>query len=176
MERLHPNFFTFFGLLVSTFSLLALATGYWIMGGILILISGIFDLLDGASARITYKVTIFGGFFDSVIDRYSDTFYLTGFLIYYFQKANINMMLLTSMVSIGVLLVPYARARSENILTSSCKVGITERGDRIVLLSMGAIFNIMPIVLFILLFLSHVTVFQRIVYTWKEIKRIKVEL
>ena len=83
------------------------------MAGLAIILSGLFDLFDGVVARNLGKVTPFGGFLDSVVDRYSDLLLLMALLIYYLRKNDSNMVILVSFVSIGTAIIPYARARAE---------------------------------------------------------------
>jgi CDP-diacylglycerol--glycerol-3-phosphate 3-phosphatidyltransferase len=146
--------------------------GYLKIGGILILAGGLFDILDGGLARITGKNDVFGGFFDSIVDRYSDLFLLTGLIVYYAKVGRIEYVVLSCIVTIGTVLIPYTRAKAERFLPK-CNVGLIERPERIILLAMGGIFNMMPLSLGILSVLTHVTVFQRIHYSWKEMSKEK---
>jgi len=164
-----PNHLTLIGLLINLGAASALAFGKWKVAGIAILVAGLFDLLDGAVARSQGRVTPFGGFFDSVIDRYSDFFLFIGLLFYYAYSGHPYLTLLSSLAAMGSLLVPFARARAETVI-SSCKVGIMERPERIILLACGALFNWMIPILWILTILTHITVIQRILYTRKALK------
>jgi len=132
-------------------------------------------MLDGVVARTFDKVTNFGGFLDSVIDRYSDLVLLIGLIIYYADNHNMHLLILTAVVSIGSILIPYTRARAE-VFIPHCDVGIMERAERIILLAAGGIFqsvfNIMPVVLWILAIFTHLTVFHRIYFTWKEVQKL----
>ncbi len=120
-------------------------------------------------ARNLGKVTPFGGFLDSVVDRYSDLFLLMALLIYYLKKGNSNMVILTSFVSIGTAIIPYARARAE-AAQISCNAGLMERAERIILLSAGVLFQWMKPILWVLAFLTHFTVIERIYYVWKKLQ------
>jgi len=163
-----PNFFTFSGFLASLVASTLLIKGLWILGGLAILLSGFFDLLDGIVARKTGKVTVFGGFFDSVLDRYSDLFLMMGILIYYLMRNEPGMVILSSFTSVGIALVPYARARAE-AAHLSCTVGLMERAERMILLSIGALFHLMGPVLWVLAVLTHLTVIHRIYHVWKQL-------
>ena len=164
-----PNHLTLFGLLVNLGAAFALAIGKWRIAGIAILVAGLFDLLDGAVARSQRRVTPFGAFFDSVIDRYSDSFLFVGLFFYYASKGHPFLILLASVAAMGSFLVPFTRARAETVIPS-CKVGIMERPERIILLAFGALLNWMTYVLCILTILTHFTVIQRILYTRKKLR------
>jgi CDP-diacylglycerol--glycerol-3-phosphate 3-phosphatidyltransferase len=172
--KVSPATFTFLGLVLNAGAAVIFVTGDLRWGGVVILIAGIFDILDGAAARTQGKVTQFGGFLDSVIDRYSDMALLFGLILRYALQGNIPLVALTLVVSLGTVLIPYARARAENFIPG-CKVGLMERPERIVLLATGAIFNLMTIALWLLAILTHLTVIQRVYYTWREVKRLKVD-
>lgn len=168
---LNPTYFTLLGLCLNLLAAAAFVYGWWVAAGVLVLSAGFCDMLDGAVARTFNKVTRFGGFLDSVIDRYSDLVLLIGLIIYYAGKQNMQLLVLTAVVSIGTILVPYTRARAENIIPR-CDVGIMERAERIILLAAGGIFqnllNAMPVVLWVLAIFTHLTVFHRIYFTWSE--------
>jgi len=168
-ERGNPNCFTllgFFSTLIASFLILK---GFWFLAGLIILLAGLFDLFDGVVARRLGKVTAFGGFLDSVLDRYSDLFLLLGLLVYYLKKGDSTSVIVTSFVSIGTVLIPYARARAEAAKVA-CNIGLMERAERIILLSAGALFQWMDVVLWILAVLTHFTVLQRIYYVWKKLR------
>ncbi|MCK5254585.1 MAG: CDP-alcohol phosphatidyltransferase family protein [Deltaproteobacteria bacterium] len=174
-NNLNPTYFTLLGLLVNIFAAAAFICGKWLVAGLLILAAGFFDMLDGAVARTFGRVTKYGGFLDSVIDRYSDLVLLIGLIIYYASNHNMHLLTLTAIVSVGTILIPYTRARAE-VFIPHCDVGIMERAERIILLAAGGIiqcvFNIMPIVLWILAIFTHLTVFHRIYFTWKEAQKL----
>src|SRR5512133_1185707 len=83
LSKIHPNVLTFVGLLINICAAVLLARGQFIPAGLVIIGAGIFDMVDGRVARETNQVTRFGGFFDSVLDRYSDLILLIGLLVYY---------------------------------------------------------------------------------------------
>jgi CDP-diacylglycerol--glycerol-3-phosphate 3-phosphatidyltransferase len=129
-------------------------------------------MVDGRVARATNQVTRFGGFFDSVIDRYSDLALLVGLLVWY---GNINRQLyvvLTAIVMMGTVMVSYTRARSETEIPT-CKVGFMERPERVVLLILGALGDRMAPALWVLAILSNLTVAHRMIFTWQETKRLE---
>ena len=166
-DRGNPNLFTFLGFFATLTASAFILKEFWFLAGLAIILSGLFDLFDGALARNLGKVTIFGAFLDSVLDRYSDLFLLLSLLIYYLQKGNLTLVLLTSFVCIGTSLIPYVRAKAE-ALEIPCSIGIMERAERIALLSAGILFHWMEPILWILAFLTHFTVFQRIYHVWKK--------
>ena len=168
-KRVNPNLLTFSGFILNAGAAFLLAMGYLKGGGFAILGAGLCDLMDGATARNQRRATPFGAFFDSVMDRYSDLIVLLGILLYYMRRGSTSMVILTSVVLIGTALVPYVRARAEGVI-EKCAVGLLERAERIVLLAVGALFNLMMPILWILAVFTHVTVIQRIHYTWKQLK------
>ena len=168
-QKLNPNLFTFFGLLATLTASFFIIEKFWLVGGLAIIFSGLFDLFDGVVARNLGKVTAFGGFLDSVLDRYSDLLLLLAFLIYYLKKGDSCLVILTSVVSIGTILIPYVRARAE-ALQIPCNIGLMERAERIILLSAGTLFNWMEPILWVLAILTHFTVLQRIFYVWKKLR------
>jgi CDP-diacylglycerol---glycerol-3-phosphate 3-phosphatidyltransferase len=117
-------------------------------------------------------VTRFGGFFDSVLDRYSDLALLMGLLVYYASIDRFFYVVLTAIVMTGSVMVSYTRARSENTIPK-CKVGFLERPERVVLLIIGALFDRMAPVLWVIAVLSNLTVIHRMIYTWQETKRLE---
>jgi CDP-diacylglycerol--glycerol-3-phosphate 3-phosphatidyltransferase len=172
LSRVHPNVLTFIGLLINIWAAFLFAAGKFVWGGVVLIGAGLFDMVDGRVARETNRVTRFGGFFDSVLDRYSDLAVLVGLLVYYASINRFSYIVLTAIVMTGTVLVSYTRARAENIIPK-CKIGFLERPERIVLIILGALFNRMPQVLWVTAVLSNITVIQRIVFTWQETKRLK---
>jgi phosphatidylglycerophosphate synthase len=171
LGRIHPTSLTLTGLLFNLVAAGCIIYGSWKIAAILILIAGFFDMLDGATARTLRKTSQFGGFIDSVTDRYSDMALIIAFIIYYTLHRETLMVILASISSLGIVLIPYTRAKAE-VFISRCNVGVMERAERILLIAAGSFFNIMDIVLWILAILTHSTVFQRIYYTWKEIQKL----
>ena len=171
LSGVHPNALTLIGLLVNGVAAWILARGEFLYAGLIILSAAVFDLTDGAVARSANKVTRFGGFLDSVMDRYSDLILLTGLLVHYARIERFSYMVLTAVVMTGTVLVSYSRARAENLIPK-CKVGFMERPERIVLLIIGALFDRMAPVLWVMAVLSNLTVVHRIVHTWKESRKL----
>lgn len=172
LSKIHPNVLTFFGLVINVVAAVMLSRGWFLTAGLVIIGAGVFDMVDGRVARETNQVTRFGGFFDSVLDRYSDLGLLMGLLVYY---GNINRpfyVVLTAIVMAGTVMVSYTRARAENTIPS-CKVGFMERPERVVLLIIGALFDRMAPVLWVIAVLSNVTVIHRMIFTYQEAKRLE---
>ena len=135
---IHPNYLTLIGLAINIGAAVLFAKGVFFWGGLVVIFAGIFDIVDGEVARRTKRVTKFGAFFDSVIDRYSDVVLLLGLVIWYAKLNSMFYVGLTGLVLIGSLMTSYTRARAESLIPS-CKVGFLERPERIVLLIIGAL-------------------------------------
>src|SRR5450631_4802673 len=172
LSRIHPNVLTFLGLLINIVAAFLFAAGSFRWAGVVVIGAGLFDMVDGRVARETNRVTRFGGFFDSVLDRYSDLALLMGLLVYYATIDRFFYVVLTAIVMTGSVMVSYTRARSENTIPK-CKVGFLERPERVVLLIIGALFDRMAPVLWIIAVLSNVTVIHRMIYTWRETKQLE---
>ncbi len=168
-EHGNPNFFTLIGFFATLAASLLILKGFWFLAGLAIILSGLFDLFDGVVARKLGRVTALGSFLDSVLDRYSDLLLLLALLIVYLRKGHPGLVILTSIVSIGTVLIPYVRAKAES-LNVPCTLGLMERAERIILLSIGCLFQWMEPVLWILAILTHFTVLQRIYYVWKKLR------
>jgi CDP-diacylglycerol--glycerol-3-phosphate 3-phosphatidyltransferase len=135
------------------------------LAGLVIIGSGFFDLVDGAVARASNQVTRFGGFFDSVVDRYSDASQFLGLLVFYARGERFSYVVLTAFVMVSAIMVSYTRARAESLI-GSCRVGFMERPERLVLVIIGALFNRMAPVLWLIAVLSTITVIHRMRYTY----------
>jgi len=180
LSKIHPNFLTFIGLLINIWAAWLFArAGYaadyrvdfrW--AALVIIGAGVFDMVDGRVARATDQVTRFGGFFDSVLDRYSDLALFMGLLVYYASINRFFYIVLTAIVMTGAVMVSYTRARAENAIPK-CKVGFLERPERIVLIMIGALFDRMAAVLWVIAVLSNVTVVARMIFTYQEAKRLE---
>jgi CDP-diacylglycerol--glycerol-3-phosphate 3-phosphatidyltransferase len=180
LTRINPNVLTLMGLAVNTYA--AFLFGYangenqrhlFFYAGLVIIGSGFFDLVDGRVARASNQVTRFGGFFDSVVDRYSDASLFFGLLVFYARGNRFFYVVLTALVMISAIMVSYARARAESLI-GQCRVGFLERPERLVLLIIGALFNVMAPVLWVIAVLSTITVIHRILYTWQRTREIEV--
>jgi len=172
LTRINPNVLTFMGLVVNAWA--AFFFGYataqnqqrmFFLAGLIIIGSGFFDLVDGEVARAQNRVTRFGAFFDSVVDRYSDASQFFGLLVFYARAGRFFYIVLTAYVIVSAIMVSYSRARAESLI-GSCRVGFMERPERLVLVIIGALFNVMAPVLWVIAVLSTITVIHRIQYTW----------
>ena len=172
LSGIHPNVLTFIGLLINIWAAYLFAAGNLLWGGVVVIGAGLFDMVDGRVARETNRVTKFGGFFDSVLDRYSDLALLVGLQVYYSSINRNFYVVLTAIVMIGTVMVSYTRARAENTIPR-CKVGFLERPERVVLIIVGALFNRMAAVLWVLAILSNITVISRMILTWNETKALE---
>ncbi len=172
LSRIHPNVLTFIGLVINIVAAFLFAAGHFRWAGVVVIVAGLFDMVDGRVARETNRVTRFGGFFDSVIDRYSDLSLYMGLLVYYASINRFFYIVLTAIVMTGSVLVSYSRARAENTIPK-CKVGFLERPERIVLVVIGALFGRMAPVLWVIAVLSNLTVIHRMIYTFQETKRLE---
>lgn len=162
-----PNQLTLAGVVLNLGAGLLYATGWIMAGGIIVIVAGMSDMLDGALARISSRVTRFGAFLDSVTDRYSDFFLFGGLSLYFARQGHAGYLILSLLIIAGSYGVSYSKARAENFIPH-CGVGLFDRGLRTVLLIAGSI--IPPIfypVLWILALGSNATAIYRILYTRK---------
>jgi CDP-diacylglycerol--glycerol-3-phosphate 3-phosphatidyltransferase len=166
----NPNFLTFIGFGINLMAAYLFAYGYFRWAGLTIILAGVFDMTDGRVARLEGRVTPFGGFYDSVMDRYSDLCLLIGLVIYYGRINRFQYVSLVAVAMIGSVMVSYSRARAENVIPS-CKVGFLERPERVVLIIIGALFDRMAPVLWLIAVLSNVTVIHRIIHTRQEARK-----
>jgi CDP-diacylglycerol--glycerol-3-phosphate 3-phosphatidyltransferase len=172
LSRINPNVLTFIGLLVNVVAAWYLAIGSFRTAGFVIIFAGLFDMVDGRVARATNQVTRFGGFFDSVLDRYSDLALLMGLLVYYGTVNRPFYVVLTAIAMAASVMISYARTRAENIIPT-CKVGFLERPERVVLLIIGALFDRMAPVLWVIAVLGNITLIHRMIFTYQEAKRLE---
>src|SRR5437762_11398454 len=172
LSKIHPNVLTFLGLLINIWAAWLFAQGSFRWAGVVVTGAALFDMVDGRVARATSQVTRFGGFCGSVFDRYSDLALLMGLLVYYAAINRFGYIVLTAIVMTGSVMVSYTRARAENTIPK-CKVGFLERPERVVLLIIGALFDRMAPVLWVLAILTNLTVIHRMIYTWQETKQLE---
>ena len=136
-----PNILTLTNLALNIVAAYVIATGHLLLGGVLILGSGLFDLLDGALARFTKQTTRFGAVLDSTVDRVSEAATLCGLLIWYVPQEGASLkIVLILVVLIGSFLVSYIRARAEG-LGWQCQVGLFTRAERVIVLAIGLLIN-----------------------------------
>jgi archaetidylinositol phosphate synthase len=168
---LHPNILTIIGLIVSLLAAYAFSQGNLLLGGLLILLSGFFDVIDGAVARNHNTKSKFGGFLDSTSDRFADAFIIIG--IIYGGYVNWFWGILALLASLSV---SYVRARAE-VEGIKCDVGIAERAERLFIILGGAFLGyflnpnfFMSMAILLIIILGYITVLQRIYHSWKELK------
>jgi len=162
-----PNALTLINLALNIVAAYVIATGHFLLGGVLVLVSGLFDLLDGALARFTKQTTSFGAILDSTVDRISEAATLFGLLIWYLARGGRLEIVLIFAVLIGSFLVSYVRARAEG-LGWQCQVGLFTRAERVIVLAIGLLINQVLIALCVLVVFVFTTVVQRLVYLWKQ--------
>jgi CDP-diacylglycerol--glycerol-3-phosphate 3-phosphatidyltransferase len=168
-SRLNPNALTLIGLALNIGAAYVIALGHFLLGGVLVLVSGLFDLLDGALARFAGHATRFGAILDSTVDRVSEAAILGGLLVWYIGGGTSLEIALVFVVLVGSFLVSYIRARAEG-LGLECQVGLFTRAERVIVLAIGLLINQVSIVLWILAVFVYVTVAQRLFYLHKRIR------
>ena len=165
----HPNVLTLTGVVINAGAGWALAMGRFGTAGFVMLLANIFDFIDGKVADELKLSSRFGGFWDSVMDRFSDLFLLIGLIYLYASLGRTDYVLITALTLMFSVMTSYTRARAESLI-EQCKVGFMERPERIVLFMIGAFTNRMTAVLWVILVLSVLTVLDRIYYTWRELR------
>lgn len=173
---LSPNALSAIGLGLSAGGAILLAQGYFFFGGIMVLVSGMFDLLDGQLARATHQTSAFGALLDSTLDRVSEAVLLFGLLVYYSGHQAQTEVLLINVTIVGSVLVSYVKARAEG-LGLPCDVGWLQRPERVVMLAVGLLIDYLlggwatTVVLWLLAFLTNLTAVQRLWYVWNQTHR-----
>jgi CDP-diacylglycerol--glycerol-3-phosphate 3-phosphatidyltransferase len=169
LERLSPNTLTVIGLFVNLLSGILIGAGFLVLGGLVLLLASVFDILDGAVARVTGKVYRYGAFLDSTTDRYAEGFTYIGLLYYYLFNGHhtVEPMLVIASLT-GSLLVSYVRARAQS-LGFVCDGGILARPERVVIICLGLLVSqlLLPL-LWVLAVLTNVTAVQRIWFVWRQ--------
>ena len=172
-----PNTLTIVGLLLSVVTALVIAQGHMFVGGLLVLLAGVFDMFDGAMARVRNAATTFGAFLDSTLDRYSESIILFGLLYYALQHPGLQdvlwpapheqtwMIIFIFIAAVGSLMVSYTKARAEG-LGIECKTGLLARPERVIILAIGLLTNTGIWALALLAVFSHVTAVERMVAVW----------
>jgi CDP-diacylglycerol--glycerol-3-phosphate 3-phosphatidyltransferase len=163
---LTPNMVTVGGLVSNMVVARVIAAGHLTVGGLLLLVAGAIDMLDGALARRTHALTPFGAFLDSTLDRYSEAIVLIGLVYVETELHNTLNVSLAVAALTGSFLISYARARAEG-LGFDCKVGLLPRPERILILAIGLIFPVLTPVLILLVILTNLTAAQRIFTVWR---------
>jgi len=165
-----PNFLTFLSFVLAAGAAALIVTANLLAAGFVFLAAGLLDMLDGALARRTNRVTRFGAVLDSTLDRLAEGVVLLGILFLYADEGSISGILLTGAVMLTSLLVSYIKARAEAV-GIECTVGIFTRPERIVVLALGLFINQLEIALSVIAAFSLFTAGQRLVYIWRQMKR-----
>ncbi len=165
--NISPNVITVIGFLLMVGVAFVLAQGYFLLGGVLITAFAIFDAIDGTLARMMGRTSRFGAFLDSTLDRFSEAIIFLGIFVYFMmqQGHNLELVLIYATV-VGSLMVSYARARAEGIGVP-LKDGWFTRFERILVLVVGLLFNLVTAALLLLAVFSNLTAFQRMYLVWR---------
>jgi CDP-diacylglycerol--glycerol-3-phosphate 3-phosphatidyltransferase len=181
--HINPNILTVIGVSLNVGSGLLFGLGRFFSGGIVLIVANLFDMLDGQVARLSGRVTRFGGFLDSSLDRLSDMVIFVGIMVFYARDTEFHSTLnvfLAGAALMGSVMVSYASARAESLIPK-CDVGFLRRPERVVLFIIGALSthpgstnffaNRMPAVLWVLAIGSYWTFAHRMYHTWRELTR-----
>jgi CDP-diacylglycerol--glycerol-3-phosphate 3-phosphatidyltransferase len=164
-----PNVITWSALVLNLWAAVMFAAGRFRAGAGLMILAGLGDLLDGPVARRQGRVSLFGGFLESILDRYADLMLFLGLLVYYVSVNRFLYAVLAGIAMAGAVMVSYAKARAESLVPAG-DVGFWDRPERLVLMIIGGLANRMPLVLWILAIGANVTVIHRIYHTWTQTK------
>lgn len=183
-RSINPNLLTVIGVSINVLCGIMFGLGHFFWAGIILIVANVFDMLDGSVARLTGRVTRFGAFLDSSLDRLSDMAAFVGLMVYYARPTEHHSTLyvfLAGAAMVGSVMVSYASARAESLIPK-CDVGFLRRPERVVLLIIGALSthpesqsmfaNRMPAVLWILAVGSFWTFAYRMYHTWTELNRL----
>src|SRR5208283_4668830 len=171
LEKTHitPNALTVIGMLITFVAAALVALKHPFAAGWVVLFAGLFDMLDGALARRTNKVSKFGGVLDSTIDRISEVSVLIGIAVFYANRQSVWGVAVTGITLIGSQLPSYIRSKAEN-LNINGEIGLFTRPERVIILALGlllaGIANVLLIALIIIAVLSFFTAGQRLVHIW----------
>jgi len=161
-----PNGLTITGLLLAIMAALLAAQGKLTDAGLVYLLGGPFDALDGAVARVGGKSSAFGAVLDSTLDRYGEALLLTGIGYALTTQGNGVGVVLAFLTLLGSVMVSYTRARSEGLGIDN-KGGLFTRVERIILLGLGLMLGLLMPVLWLLAILTHITVAQRLWHVYR---------
>jgi CDP-diacylglycerol--glycerol-3-phosphate 3-phosphatidyltransferase len=166
-----PNTLTWFGLLISAGAAVLIALKQPFIAGFVVIIGGLFDMLDGALARLTGKSTRFGAILDSTMDRLGETVILLGLLIFFVRNSSAPGIIMVGVTLPGALMVSYLRARIEATGLNG-EVGFFTRTERVVILSLGLLLSGIDCALIaslgIIAFFSYFTIAQRLLNAWQQ--------
>lgn len=168
--NVHPNTMTLIGFALNVGAALVIASGYPQWGGLAMLLASSTDALDGALARLTGKLSHFGAFLDSTLDRLSEGAALLGLLSWLLAEGHDVDVYLVFLTLLGSVMVSYTRARAEG-LGLTCKVGLLTRPMRVVILGLGLLTLWLRPTLILLVVLIWLTVVQRILHVYRQAQR-----
>ena len=164
--RLRPNQLSFLGLVGSVLAAVAFAADQRRTGALCLTIAGALDILDGALARVSGQVSPFGAFLDSVLDRYSDLLVLAGLVVLFARLGRLAVVAVVLLALVGTVMVSYTRARAESI-DVECRVGVMERGERMLVLILGAFLDLLVPAIWVVALGANATAVHRIAHTWR---------
>jgi len=173
-RAINPNLLTLLGTFVSVLAAVAFAFGAFPLAGALLILGGLFDLVDGVVARHFHVSTAFGAFLDSTMDRLVDMAVLFGIIVHYGIVGELMSVLLAGTVLVSSVLTSYAKARAE-LFIENLGGGIFERGERIVGIAIGGLFGVMLPILWILAIGTTLTVFQRFAGAYRKLEGLELE-
>jgi phosphatidylinositol phosphate synthase len=165
-----PNQVTIFGTFLNAATAVLIVFDHLIYAGIVFLFAGCCDMLDGALARRAQQSTKWGAFLDSTLDRVSEGIVLAAIAYLFASQGQSLDAALVVLALLGSLLVSYTRARAES-LGVDCRVGLLSRPERIILVALGLFFDVLSYAIYIMLALTVFTIIQRVVYTYRELRR-----
>lgn len=181
--HINPNILTVIGVALNVGCGLLFGMGRFFAAGIALVVANLFDMLDGQVARLSGRVTRFGGFLDSSLDRLSDMVVFVGLMVFYARPTEFHSTLNVFLAGAGLMgsvMVSYASARAESLIPK-CDVGFLRRPERVVLFIIGALSthpgstnffaNRMPAVLWVLAIGSYWTFAHRMYHTWRELTK-----
>ena len=168
---LTPNALTWAGFIITVGAAVLIVYEKFLAAGIVLLFAALFDMLDGALARLTGKVTRFGAVLDSTLDRLCEAVVLLGLLAVFARTGNITGSVLAGAAIVGSLMVSYLRARVEG-LGIECREGLFTRPERVIIMVLGLLLArfeyALIIALSVITFFSFLTVAQRLIYAWRK--------
>jgi len=168
-----PNILSWFGFLLASGTAVLIVTDHLFAAGFMVLVAGFFDILDGALARQTNRVTRFGGVLDATLDRISESLLLLAIMFVYAKGNSVGETIIVGFALVSSLMVSYMRARAEAIGVD-CRVGLFTRAERVVVLALGLLlsqFNYaLTVALVIIIVFSVVTVLQRVIYIRRHVE------
>jgi CDP-diacylglycerol--glycerol-3-phosphate 3-phosphatidyltransferase len=164
--RLRPNQLSCFGLVCSMIAAAAFAADQRRAGALSLVLAGALDILDGALARVSGQASPYGAFLDSVLDRYSDLLVLAGIVFLFARLGRLEAVAAVLLALIGTVMVSYTRARAESV-DVECRVGLMERGERMLVLILGALLDLLVPAIWVVAIGANVTAVHRIAHTWR---------